>query len=1090
MLHLFQSNDAGRLFEHLKKAYMAQDALTPFYVVVSSAVAREHLLRALAQSLGVGMLLDAKFFSEMERDLMASVLRLDPNGPQVSAKAPLGQETMAWRLFGYLSKESGVNDAPTHLPFRPKIDETHPLHALVLPLADLRPERFLNRLWQVSLSLAQVLGYYNVHRTTWLLDWAKDIPLDINAMAKQREKLVARFGGRAFLEEEIEDFWVLEKTQRHLWRTLFAADHLQKQATYQAFFAALAQGAYHALPKHLYIYAPDSMPADQLNFLGRLANYIDIHILHSNPSQEFWADIVDERWLMQQTILNPQVVVGREVGHPLLSRLGKSSRELFALLVGVDAIHWQDDFIDRPTDTRLHALQSDILQLDNISFDAPYSDDSILVHACPTLVRELEIFRIHLARWLNAAPDRNLWDVLVLMPDIRVHAPIIQSMFSRQEGTDGLILPAKITGVVDDTTERLWGAMRGFCTLPNTLLMRDALFDHLLLPHMHEALGLDFLGAKRMLELLTTAGFVRGLHAEHLQESLNPNDKDTRFTFKYALDRLFLALLQGTDDPYVSTNDIPYLLALKRVYEMLCLTYVWKKQKHPLPKWLMLLDHALINPMFGVFGDDLSYLAIVSSLNSLQKSALHQAQDGAFDLGFVLSMLGQKIAQLRIAAEPSSVITFARFGAIRKVDYKLVVMMHVGMDNYPKLTQKSLFDLTRADIHRLGDTDAQDNDGAVFLDAIVHAKEALWVYYEAGAGEGERLPSPYVSELLDFFARHNQPNIVHHHTFWPFEASQDTPMPPLWSQVKAVLDAPLRQLKRVQLAPTKQDVYYPSVRYVHDLARDLTYPIVTYANARKLPLGQKETPDDPFEALFVSPLGRYKLLDAQINAKSFEAHLPAGVGAGAGEALNDATRELLARFFAQCKCQGADIEQTFDHNGQYLGVYMPHSLEIEGIRVLANVPQDPNWLIILPHKATFLHLLRLYLANLIWCALDRSGLVGGCFLVQGGIVSTPFVFCPHYTKDCARGHLSALITHWKHIHQVPDLTCPRYVYLHQNKQPNASEKAVHKRYGCNYHNYVWASLGQYPYQDLWDAADESADIYRTFLADMGIGDQA
>ncbi|RSR07066.1 hypothetical protein EA686_30650, partial [Acinetobacter baumannii] len=38
------------------------------------------------------------------------------------------------------------------------------------------------------------------------------------------------------------------------------------------------------------------LPPSQLQFLRRLGQYIDVLILHYNPSQEYWADSVDPLW--------------------------------------------------------------------------------------------------------------------------------------------------------------------------------------------------------------------------------------------------------------------------------------------------------------------------------------------------------------------------------------------------------------------------------------------------------------------------------------------------------------------------------------------------------------------------------------------------------------------------------------------------------------------------------------------------------------------------------------------------------------------------------------------------------------------------
>lgn len=273
--------------------------------------------------------------------------------------------------------------------------------------------------------------------------------------------------------------------------------------------------------------------------MQRLSKYIDITLLHYNPSQLFWADIVDKQWLQRQQVINPESVFLRDYGHTLLSRLGKQSRETFAMLASLSGnestkdfkLVWQDKFdmsdaeqiasqaiteTDRPLSLLTH-LQQDVLMLDesatqqttagrlsaalstqmqldseegddknnlsnkNSNNDDRYDDatlkskhnqqtrewqlsqydNSLSIHSCHNLQRQLEVLRGMIGRWLNESNDkgrpRHLSDIVVLLPDVDRHHELINSVFVNGEGQDGLTLPAKVTGVVDKSIQQLWG---------------------------------------------------------------------------------------------------------------------------------------------------------------------------------------------------------------------------------------------------------------------------------------------------------------------------------------------------------------------------------------------------------------------------------------------------------------------------------------------------------------------------------------------------------------------------------------------------------------------------------------------------------
>lgn len=60
--------------------------------------------------------------------------------------------------------------------------------------------------------------------------------------------------------------------------------------------------ALQALPKQVVLFTVLDLPPSQLSFLRRLGQYMDVLILHFNPSQEYWADTVDANWKKQYDV--------------------------------------------------------------------------------------------------------------------------------------------------------------------------------------------------------------------------------------------------------------------------------------------------------------------------------------------------------------------------------------------------------------------------------------------------------------------------------------------------------------------------------------------------------------------------------------------------------------------------------------------------------------------------------------------------------------------------------------------------------------------------------------------------------------------
>ncbi|MEK6199114.1 MAG: exodeoxyribonuclease V subunit gamma, partial [Psychrobacter sp.] len=560
MFTIIQSHRTENLVDQLLVQYQSKDqpVFEPFIVIVPSMVLGDWLDKTIASRAGISTLVRTKFWGQYQWTLMqdvltrhnASLLAQNPeaetlNVPEVAVLSPT---VMQWRLFGYLTyyQESIVKD------------EKHPVHPLLASLIDepqadaqqdnVRQDKAQQdaRIWQLASDLARVFNRYLTHREDWLALWSHNKPLNVDELIADKDALSLRFDkyARGTPEWLVEHYVELEVAQRFLWSHLFADVHLHRVALERAFWSALKDNKANErdqLPTILRIFTIQQLPQTELDFLQRLSQYMNITLLHYNPSKLFWADIVDKSWLQRQQIINPESVFLRDYGHSLLSRLGKQSRDAFAMLANLSGneqyddalVEWQDNFdsgfndevaaeyIDDASSTQnspslLRRLQNDVLMLDEQStqqataatvsqavsqqiepnFDeekpetAWYEDEalenkrfekdrfwaissqdnSLSIHSCHSLQRQLEVLRIMIGRWLNepiklGEKKRHISDIVVLLPDVERHHALIGSIFVNGKGQDGLTLPAKVTGVVDADIRQLWEAIIGFYKL-------------------------------------------------------------------------------------------------------------------------------------------------------------------------------------------------------------------------------------------------------------------------------------------------------------------------------------------------------------------------------------------------------------------------------------------------------------------------------------------------------------------------------------------------------------------------------------------------------------------------------------------------
>ena len=883
MFHIIQSNNTDRLVGHLIDFYkknnssdeLAHLIFTPFTVIVPSMVLGDWLIKTVASRVGISTLFTAQFWGKYQWDMMKTVLALDAqihfdDALSVPEVAVLSASIMRWRIFGFVMSEFKKDGTLMD-------DAAHPLYFLIKPLYDDAKNLPEHRLWQACDELSRLYVRYLTHRPEWLSDWANGVSLadTVKQMMSDKERLDKAFGAIQPNDDDktddndtpkwlVEYYLDLERLLGYLWQQLFGETYRYRLALEERFWQVLSgkrdSTAHHdgddslsvraiqELPKALYLFTVQQIPRAELDFLKQLSLYLDVVLLHFNPSMMFWADIVDRQWLQTQKIIRPHMVYLKDYGHGLLSRLGKESRDTFAMLADLSGgdshgkwqVRWQDDFDESVSDDNtlpnlLQGLKTDILMLDHdkdahhqaggqvmttllsddwaddvfddtlmqkvrpktpLRLDTKMDMGSLSIHACHSLKRQLELSRLMIAKYLNDNPQRGLADVVVLLPDIASAQDLIRSVFPNGKGADGLTLPIKITGTPDKRIDELIKAIMGFYTLlgePTSRFYADEVNEWLLTPALYESFGLSFDEMRRGVDLLRRAGFRRGFDERHRSKTLHVDDSDYRYTFSHALDRLVLGLLTPTKTPSralhpfvwragvfgeaslplmgVSLNDQSIIHALSAIHAGLSNNRNQLTAVDGVERLLNHIEHEVINRYFGHWHDSVGMRAIFNAKNAMMSSlranryyhhhlSVADEQVGNMvntdeiylPMKLVIESLSEMVKAQAISAEPSEVITFARFGTVRSIPFGLTVMLEMNLTSFPRQDRAVRLDLMRAGVRRLGDRYNEDDDNGAFLDALLCTKDACLIFYKGLSSDGKTklLPASVVSELIEF----------------------------------------------------------------------------------------------------------------------------------------------------------------------------------------------------------------------------------------------------------------------------------------------------------------------------------------------------
>ncbi len=491
--------------------------------------------------------------------------------------------------------------------------------------------------------------------------------------------------------------------------------------------------------------------------------------------------------------------------HPLLASWGKQGRDYLHLLDGFDAPeqyrhHWSrvDVFVDPATATperpasRLALVQSAMLNL-TPEPEAPQAlpeDGSLEFVSAHSAQRELEVLHDRLLAWFEDDPALKPRDVMVMVPDMEAFAPHIQAVFGRfAPGQPGFI-PYSVA----DTTARsspLVQALEQLLNLPDarlTLFEWASLFE---VAAVRKRFKLSDADVQLLQAWLTTAGVRWGLDASHRQVWGLPADTQglAQNTWAFGLRRLLLgyALGAGADSkpgtgsgsgvaknggdqaaadaadahgiwqgtlaqPALSGLSAPLMAALLDWLQATTDALAALSKDQAPNAWGDTLNQ-LVQRFFAP-ADEADERAIARLLEPLQSwlLACESAQlDSALPLEVVrehwLSHIEAGSLQQRFFGGG---VQFGTLMPMRSIPFAVIGMLGMNDGAYPRVQAARDFDLM-AMSWRAGDRSRREDDRYLFLEALLSARQKLYVSWQghSATDNSARPPSVLVAQLLD-----------------------------------------------------------------------------------------------------------------------------------------------------------------------------------------------------------------------------------------------------------------------------------------------------------------------------------------------------
>jgi exodeoxyribonuclease V gamma subunit len=829
---------------------------------------------------------------------------------------PYAKRNLRWTLFGLLA--ALPKDAPEFAPLHHYLEGG---------------EQALKR-FQLAERIADLFDQYLVYRPSWLAAWGRGQGLGLPGP---------------------HEAW-----QSALWaQSVAALDAVPDRA---ALLTAAIERLAHSPPGSLddllepvaprvALFGLSALPPGQLALFAALARHRPVTLYFLNPSADYWAEV-----------LRPTVVARRQAealkdgdaealeayeaaalaylpAHPLLAQNGALGRQFLNQLLALDgAAEVLDHFGEREEETALAQLQQAVLFGDDAPLLLTPEDRSLRFLPCPSPLREIEALYDALVDAFEADANLRPQDVVVMIPDIDHYAPLIEAVFGRPEVP--LALPYSIADRQGQEEAPLLAWLSRLLALPVSRFERSTVLALLALPQCQRAFGL----AAEDLSL-----FERWLEGAEVRWGWDGQDwaatglaeEDALHSWRRGLDRLLLGAMTGDVEGVfaglapvaLAEGEGARLSALHAAVETLA-RFRERLAGPCLPaEWAAVLDDALescldlppedelvLAPLREALAELLTLPEAVAS-RPLPRLALLEALKGALE--------GPGTAHRFFAGG----VTFCTLMPMRVLPFRIVGLVGMNEDAYPRLEQPLPFDLM-AQAPRPGDRLRRSEDRYLFLEALLSARDrvllswtardrnyrplppsvlvtelqaALTGEVESKAMETALEPITVAPPLQPFSSRYGEAGLETYQSLWRPRAD---------GSLEAAGPHLIPRDARAPVAPALLLTFY----------RD---PLGTYfreglgAALRRLPESVED--DEPFT---LDPLGRYRLLedsfalagnDAMLRARG---RLPLGAAGDGALAEARATTQALRRALPEAFWAATAAEAPLDlalPSGRLLG---------------------------------------------------------------------------------------------------------------------------------------------------------------------------
>lgn len=520
------------------------------------------------------------------------------------------------------------------------------------------------------------------------------------------------------------------------------------------------------LPQQVSVFGVSDMAPIYIDLLQCIAEHSNVCIYYLNPCTEYWADIKDSKSQARRRAKAYQSRVGMEedpaglldIGNPLLASWGHAGQAFLDQLLERQ-VEETESFVV-PTDlTLLHSVQRDILQLEDKSNGdkgvLTSNDRSVCIHSAHSPLREVQILHDQLLHLFSEKPDLTPRDIIVMAPDIDQYAPFVNATFGTAPNNQ--FIPWSISDRRMRAEQQLLEALLILLQLPESRFESTDVFALLQVPAVRRKFSLERKDLNRLHQWIQESGIRWSLDAD-MRTELGLPEVNTN-SWHFGFQRMFLGYAMPATDETLFEGIAPYTEVegtdsdrLEKLQLFIDLAQHWRcrlnDNKHRPLDWLAEIDQ--LSEAF--FAADHSEDYALRSLREVLIAAFSEAGDAVITRDVLTEVVQTALDDnSNVRQFLNGKVTFSNMVPMRCIPFKVICILGMNANDFPREDRPMSFDLTRQQPRR-GDRTRANDDRYLFLETLLSAREVFYLSYVGKdvRDNTDKAPATVVTELLEY----------------------------------------------------------------------------------------------------------------------------------------------------------------------------------------------------------------------------------------------------------------------------------------------------------------------------------------------------